>query len=419
MNWKSTRAILTASAMGVAAAALSHFAMPAPAHAAAAIITKNEALVKAIKDAQTAAAAQRWADALAAAKAADAIKEDKPAQLNLDIHKMIVSFAVNARDYATAMAQLDKNIAAGEGSKLENLKTALAISITAKDKAKTDQYAKELGTNLDNETRLFIASQMANAGQLREALDYAKPALENNASEAALKFEQAIYFKMNNAEGRRTALEQLVTNYPKPEYWHDLLQLARNEKGLNDDQVMDIYRLRLAVGDLKGNSDYIEMAQEALIAGYPAEAKDVLDKAAAAKVLNGERDQRLVKTVDNALAADAAARAELEKKAAADPNSALKLGLAYWSSHKDKEAEDAIRKAMAGKLADPDQAKVALGHVLLTEGKKQDAITAFSSVPRNSKEANVARLWAIYARRAEGEAATPTKASAPARRRQG
>jgi hypothetical protein len=109
----------------------------------------------------------------------------------------------------------------------------------------------------------------------------------------------------------------------------------------------------------------------------------------------------------------------LEKKAAADPNSALKLGLAYWSSHKDKEAEDAIRKAMAGKLADPDQAKVALGHVLLTEGKKQDAITAFSSVPRNSKEANVARLWAIYARRAEGEAATPTKASAPARRRQG
>ena len=416
MNWQSTRAILAASAMGVAVTALSHSVIPAPAHAAA-IITKNEALVKAIKDAQSAAAAQRWADALMAAKEADAIKEDKPAQLNLDIHQMIISYAVNARDYPAAMAQLDKNIAAGEGNKLQNLKTALAIAISAKDKAKTDQYSKELGTNLDTETRLFIASQMANAGQLREALDYAKPALENNASEAALKFEQAIYFKMNNSEGRRTALEQLVANYPKLEYWHDLLQLARNERGLNDDQVMDIYRLRLAVGDLKSEADYQEMAQEALIAGYPSEAKAILDKAKAQNLLKGERADRLVKTVNDRVAADTAAQAELAQKAAADPNSSLKLGMMYWSSGKDKEAEDAIRKAMAGKLTDPDGAKVALGHVLLTEGKKQEAVNAFSSVARNSKGANVARLWAIYARRGESETAAPGKAAAPARRR--
>ena len=395
--------------MGITATALSNFVVPAPAHAAAAIITKNEALVKAIKDAQSAAAAQRWADALAAAKAADAIKEDKPAQLNLDIHQMIISYAANAKDYPAAMAQLDKNIAAGEGNKQQNLKTALAIAMAAKDKAKTDQYAKELGNNLDTETRLFIASQMANAGQLKESLEYAKPALESNPTEAALKFEQAIYFKMNNAEGRRAALEQLVSNYPKLEYWHDLLQLARNEKGLNDDQVMDIYRLRLAVGDLKSDADYQEMAQEALIAGYPLEAKAVLDKATAAKLLKGERAERLVQTVSRAVAADAAAQGDLQKKAATDATTAVKLGLMYWSSGKDKEAEDAIRKAMAGKLADPDGAKVALGHVLMAEGKKQDAVSAFSSVPRASKEANVARLWAIFARRSEPEAAAPAR----------
>ncbi len=54
--------------------------------------------------------------------------------------------------------QLDKNIAAGEGNKLQNLKQALSVAITAKSKEKTDQYAKDLGGNLDNETRLFIAS---------------------------------------------------------------------------------------------------------------------------------------------------------------------------------------------------------------------------------------------------------------------
>ena len=116
-----------------------------------------------------------------------------------------------------------------------------------------------------------------------------------------------------------------------------------------------------------------------------------------------------MQTVNRAVAADAAAQADLQKKAATDPGTAVKLGLMYWSSGKDKEAEDAIRRAIAGKPADPDGAKVALGHVLLTEGKRQDAVAAFSSVPRTSKEANVARLWAIFARRSEPEAAAPAR----------
>jgi hypothetical protein len=412
MIWKTTRAISAALAIGVATAALSTLPAPAPA-VAAALATKNEALVKAITDAQAAAAGQRWAEALEKAKEADAIKDDKPAALNPQIHKMIVSYALNAKDYPAAMAQLDKNIAAGEGNKLENLKQALGIAIMAKNKEKTDQYAKEMGNNLDSETRLFIASQMMNSGQLKESLEYAKPALEGNASEAALKFEQAVYFKMNDQAGRRAALEQLVANYPKPEYWHDLLQLARNEKGLNDEQLMDIYRLRFAVGDLKTLDDYTDMAQEALVAGYPAEAKQVLDKAAAAKLLNGDRSTRLVNMVNGRVTQDAAAQADLQKKAGADPNTGVKLCLMYWSFGKTKEAEDTVRAAIASnKLANPDAAKMALGHVLLAEGKTQDAVTAFSSVPRASKEANIARLWSIYARKP-----AQTEAAPPARRR--
>jgi len=417
MIWKTTRAITAALALGVATAALSTWIAPAPAMAAA-INTKNEALVKAINDAQSAAKAQNWTIALQKAKEADAIRDDKPAALNPIIHEMIVSYAINARDFATAMAQLDKNIATGEGNKLQNLKQALGVAITAKNKEKTDQYAKELGSNLDNETRLFIASQMMNAGQLKESLEYAKPALEGNASEAALKFEQAVYFKMNDLKGRRTALEQLVASYPKLEYWHDLLQLARNEKGLNDDQLMDIYRLRNAVGDLKSAEDYTDMAQEALVAGYPSEAKQVLDKANAAKLLSGDRSARLVKMVTDRASQDPATAADLQKKVTADPNNGVKLGLLYWSSGKNQEAESVIRAAIAtNKLADADGAKVALGHVLLSEGKTQDAVTAFNSVGRNSKEANIARLWAIYARHPEAETAGAAHNAAPARRK--
>jgi hypothetical protein len=239
--------------------------------------------------------------------------------------------------------------------------------------------------------------------QLKEALAYAQPAIQSNPSEAALKFQQAVYFKLNDQNGRRAALEQLVANYPKLEYWHDLLQLARNEKGLTDEQTLDIYRLRLAVGDLKSEGDYQEMAQQALIAGYPAEAKAVMDKGIAAKVVQpNERVTRLVKMTNDRVAADAAVQADLEKKAATDPDASVRLGLVYSGIGKGKEAEEAVRRGIATrKLADPEGAKVSLVHALLAEGKRQDAAAAYSSVARTSKDAPIARLWAIYARKAE------------------
>jgi TonB family protein len=369
---------------------------PAPARG---LQTKNEALVKAINDMDAAARAQNWALALEKAKEADAIKDDKPAALNAPIHAMIVTAAINAKDYAAAMAQLDKNIATGKGNRTTNLRQALSIAILAKNKEKTDQYAKDLGGKLDNETRLFIASGMMNPGQLQDALEYAKPALEGNPSEAALKFEEALYSKMNSLAGRRAALEQLVQSYPRLEYWHDLLQLARSYKGLTDDQAMDIYRLRLAVGDLKTDADFQEMAQEALVAGYATEAKTVLNKAQAENLLSGERDQRLVKMATDRAARDGAAIADLQRRARSDPNSAIRLGLLYWSTGKYKEAEVTIRAAIATrKLIDPNPAQMALGHVLLSESKNQEAATAFRSVHGpNAAAVSIGGMWASYA----------------------
>jgi len=360
----------------------------------------NKPLADAFTAALTDAKAGRYPEAIAKAKQADAMP-GKPAGMALQLHQLIYAWAVQGKDYNAALDQLDKMIAANEGNKAENIKNALAISFTAKNAAKQKQYADMMGSNMDNGTRLFIAGQMAQAGQYKEALAYAQPALEGNATEDALKFKQNLYFKMNDVNGRRAALEQLVASYPKPEYWHDLLQLTRNTKGLNDEQSMDIYRLRMGVGDLKTEADYQEMAQQALIAGYPAEAKAVIDKGIATKaVQSGERVTRLVNKIESdRVAAEAAAKA-LESKAASDPNASIKLGLFYWSTGKGKEAEDAIRKGMSGKPADPDGAKVALGHALMAQGKKPEAIAAFDSVARNSKEAPIVRLWSIYARRA-------------------
>jgi hypothetical protein len=399
----TTRALSAAFLLGTAAFTASALTPTTSAYAAAAPVIKlpaeNKALADAVNAALTDARQMRWAEALAKAKEADAMP-GKPAELTRALHGLIISYAISAKDYPSALTQLDKNIAANEGNKTENLKQALSVANMMNDKAKVQQYANALGGNLDNETRLFIANQMAAAGQNREALAYAQPALEGNPTEAALKFKQNLLFKMGDANGRRGALEQLVGAYPKPEYWHDLLQLARNEKGLNDEQSMDIYRLRLALGDLKTDSDYIEAAQEALVANYPSEAKVIIDKGTAAKAVQpNERLTRLNKAIADRISGDVAIQADLQKKAPADPNSGVKLGLIYYSMGKGKEAEDAIRGAMKGKLADPEAAKIALGHALLAQGKKPDAVQAFDSVARNSKQAPIARLWSIYARK--------------------
>ena len=191
---KTTRAFSVSAAllMGAAGGAVSGLVSPGPVHAAAAIKTENKELAEAITGAQADASAGRFAEALAKAKVADGIA-GKPAALTRAVHQMIVSYAISAKDYNSALAMIERMIAANEGNKNENLKQALSISVLIKNQAKTAEYAGQLGGNLDTETRLYIASTMANAGQYREALAYAAPALQSpNPPEAALRFQQAM-----------------------------------------------------------------------------------------------------------------------------------------------------------------------------------------------------------------------------------
>ncbi len=397
MNWNMSRALTAALLLGAAASFAGSVISTTPAFSAAAVRVENKALVDAVQGAQADAKAGKYADALAKAKVADAI-QGKPPSLTLQVHQMIVAYAIQAKNYNEALAQLDKMIAANEGDKGKNLSDALSISLQTNNQQRANGYMSQLGENLNPQTRLFVAQSYVKAKRYKEGLDMVAP-LREMPTEPLLLFLQDTYNQMNDAANRRTTLEQLVANYPKPQYWHDLLQLARNERGLSDEQSMDIYRLRLAVGDLKTDVDYQEMAQLALVAEYPNEAKTILDKATAAKLLAGERADRLIKMTKDRVAQDDAKLTDLQKRAGTDANASIKLGITYWTYGKNKEAEDAIRNGMKGRLADPEGAKMALGHVLLSTGKKPEAVTAFNSVARASKEASIARLWAIYARR--------------------
>jgi hypothetical protein len=394
---RTTRAIVAALFGTVAGLAL--VSNSTPVSAAAAVRVENKALADAVNEMNTLEKGGNLAGALAKAKEVDAIP-GKPAQLTRDIHNKILALAIAAKDYPSALAQIDKMIAANEGNKSELQGQGLAISLQSNNKEAQAKYQAALGTNIPASTRLFIADGMRKSKQYQQALEEVQPLMQvDKPTEDTLRFVAATNYEMGNAVGRRAALEQLVLFYGKPADWHDLLQLARNEKGLNDQQKMDIARLRMAVGDIKSDADFIDTAQQAMVSYYNNEAKQILDKGTAAKVLSGERAARLIKKASDDAAKDSQLEAELQAKAKADAGAAANLGLILVSYGKQKEAEDVVRGAAGVKAGDTEAVKVALGHVLLAQGKKPEAAQAFGSVARNNSWASIGRLWSIYARR--------------------
>src|SRR5262245_21532072 len=346
MFWNTARALCTAIAIGFSAFVAASLVPGDEARAGAAPTFKieNKALADAVNAAQNAAKAGNYTEAIAKAKEADAF-QGKPPQLGPLLHAQIVSWAQTSKNYNEALAMIDKMIATKEGKQDDLLAQGWSIATQAGNTAKRDAYTQALGTNLTPQARLAMASEMTKSKKYKQALHWVQPLLEpgKHTRQDVLKFVQAIYFAMNDVNGRRNALEQLVLYYGKAEYWKDLLQLARNEKGLTDEQQMDIARLRLQVGDLKTLEDYQEAAQQALVAKYPGEAKIILDKAAAAKVLAGERAGRLTKMTNDNVAADTKGMADLQAKAQADPNTALRLSRTQASYGKFTDAEATVR----------------------------------------------------------------------------
>src|SRR4029077_4760387 len=92
-------------------------------------------------------------------------------------------------------------------------------------------------------------------------------------------------------------LDKLLTSYPKKEYWSILLGRLPRKSGFSDRFSLDLFRLRLATGNLTKADDFMEMTQLALQAGDPAEGKAVIEKGFAIGALGsgpeGERQKRL------------------------------------------------------------------------------------------------------------------------------
>ena len=398
MTRNTARAIAGAVALGGALLCLPAGVSISPAQAAATIT--NRAVGVPLQEAQQLAGQRNWTAAIAKAREARGADGITPAETNL-IDQLIGSYMLQARDYRGALAHYEGLAARGVNRQV-SLQAALMSALQLNNLAKAQELANQMPGGAGN-AEIYIAQGMSRAGNHREAIRRATPLAQRNPpSQDALEVLEASYNALNDAAGRRNALEQLVLHYPTAARWSNLIRLTRNQRGLTDAQQLDLFRIRALVGDLKTAEDYSEMAQMALIVGYPADAKAILDAGVEEDLLTGERSERLIALTNERLAADGPVAAALVSQAAADAsgNTDIRLGLSMLSYGRAADAEAAIQRGIAkGGVTDADGARVALGRALLAQDKRQEAVRAFNAVPRTSPQAPIARLWSLYAQR--------------------
>ena len=225
------------------------------------------------------------------------------------------------------------------------------------------------------------------------------------ASEEELQILANCYLRQKDTAGYVNAIEKLVIHYPKQQYWTDLLSRVQKKPGFSDRLGVNVYRLRLATGNIAGASDYMEMAQLAMQAGVPSEAKAIIDKGYSAGILGkgdqAERHKRLQNLVEKTLADSLKNRAQEEREAlvAKDGNDQVRIGLNYVYEGNAAKGIPLIEQGIKkGGLKRPEDAKLRLGEAQLFAGNKQRGVQTLREVKGTDGTADIARLWVLHAR---------------------
>lgn len=354
-------------------------------------------------------------EALAEVAKAEAAPNRTPYE-NFLIQQMRGSAAVVAGDSDAAIKAFEAVLASGRLGGRQTIPIVQAVAVAyyqKKDYANaakwTQRYFKEGGNDGQMRTVLLQSYYLGNDcnsvnKMLGSALEEA-PASARKPSEEELQILANCYLRQKDTSGYVAAIEKLVIHYPKKQYWTDLLARVQKKPGFSDRLGVHVYRLRFATGNLVTANDYMEMAQLALQAGVPAEAKVVMDKGYAEGILGkgdqAERHGRLRDLVSKSLEQARANRANEEKEALAakEGDALVKVGLNYVYEGDAQKGfrliEQGIKK---GGLKRPEDAKLRLGEAQLHAGQKQRGVQTLREVRGKDGASDIARLWVLHAR---------------------
>jgi len=233
-----------------------------------------------------------------------------------------------------------------------------------------------------------------------------------------LRFLVSAYLGAKDDAGYVSGLELLAIHYPKPDYWRELIGRAREVDNFSDRLTLDVYRLKGQVLGHVDDRERVNYAALAARAGYPGEAKKVLDDAFANKPFTGTdlSDATKLRPEINKSAANDVAQAAVNEKgalAAKDGNALVAQGLLETTQDNAAKGADLIAQGIArGGLRQPEEAKLHLGYAQVRAGRDADAMKTFQSVTGPNGTAALAHVWILYLQSRQAAAAAPAPAAA-------
>jgi len=394
-------------AIGFSLVALPMLAAPAQAQDAL-----SPAVGKPLQKAQALAHKGQFPAAMAQVDLADAVKS-KTANESFVIAEMRASIAQQSGDFHAAIAADDALIRSGKVPAAEQQKLLMAEASSAyqlHDYALTissiARYYKAGGNAPSMQQLLiqcyYLQKDYAHAAEVQSAQIEAEIKAGQVPPEGQLQLLASCQIQSNDQSGLTRTMVRLVSYYPKPDYWAQLIHGLRANPNVPERLQFDIDRIRLDVGLLTATGDIMDMSEMAVQAGLPVQALAVLDKGYATGALGKDaqaaREARLKALVQTTITSKKASIAADETAARTMKAGDALLNVGYTYVDLGQSAKGiAIMKEAIGKdgLLAPNDALLHLGLAYMVSGDKANAISTLKTVGGTDGAADLAHLWLL------------------------
>ena len=356
--------------------------------------------------------AKQFPEALEKMKELDAFEKKTPYE-EFSIQRMNAVIASNTANTALLASSFDSMINSSFLSAAEKIKFSEGMAGTFYNEKKYDLSKKwalralELDPNNKTVRELLpriMYLQEDYAGAVKELMSQvdAEEKAKRVPSFDMLHLIISCHLKTKNTDGYTQILERMVTYYPKKEYWGDLLYRVVGKPTFAERLRLDWYRLLLTTDNLEDPDQYVEMAELALLAGLPHEAKKVVDAGFAANVLgtgkNAAKHKPLRDKANKQAAEDAKSldAGDAALKAAKNGIGMVNTGYNYVVNAQFEKGIALIEQGIAkGGLKAPEEAKLHLGMAYLQSGNRAKAVEVFNTIQGKDGTADLARYWLL------------------------
>jgi tetratricopeptide (TPR) repeat protein len=387
----------------LAAGAMAPVAMAQP------VAQVSKAMANAFNEANAAIAAKDWATAKA--KLDLAMTQTKTPQEKLAVEQTRVQVFANAQDWAGLITAV-KAIETLNLLPAPDMKTYRAvIGESYKKLNDMPNYIKSQVAYLNqyggsHQEFAVLAQDALNAKDTATSLIFVEKAIAASKTGGAKTPEPYYRIKARatqesgNAAGVYLVLEEMITDYPKEEYWAQLIGRAQSEAGYGPIVHLDIFRALQAAG-VKLTAQQISFAANTAIdRGLPNEALMLLESPGAP---SGEQDVKNLETARTQTPKDKASLAAETASVLAkgDASVIAAIGEAHLTYGDYPKAIEVLQAALAKGIPDAgeaDAARLHLGIAQMQAGDKDAARTTWASVKTNNSVAALAQSWILISK---------------------